>query len=356
MPGDRLSRLADSAMTVLSRVRLVKRRSAPGAVRRDGDRQLPILLRPRGRGTRRCFRVREPPAWVQVPGPAAGPLHHGSRHGHVAVGVQEIGEDVMAPSCEEVVLVGEPLARPEPELAEADLAGVAAPRLPSPARTTAAPRPCRDGRRPRRRMTARTRRCPRPTTRGSRSPGTRCAPASASPTRPPPACCASSAAKASPRSLPRRMTGQDGTEPARPAESKRRACRQAGRVQGLRPDASPSPLPWSRTCCLLGPRRARAQVTASFPASRAPALARPEFRAQRAWFAGLPPPSPSGVVLTAERESAVRARVPSGSGHETGTYPGRNATVGRNPPLLVSRQPGPPLVQGGEPRAQVPGR
>ena len=32
----------------------------------------------------------------------------------------------MAPSCEEVVLVGEPLAGPEPELAEADLTGVAA--------------------------------------------------------------------------------------------------------------------------------------------------------------------------------------------------------------------------------------
>ena len=91
-------------------------------------------------------------------------------------------------------------------------------------------RPRRDGR-PRCAMpgtrpgTGRTRRCsrsrggPPPSTRAStasRSPATRCAPGSASPTRPPPSCCASSApARAAAGNLPRRLT--PAASPRRPA-------------------------------------------------------------------------------------------------------------------------------------------
>jgi hypothetical protein len=120
----------------------------------------------------------------------------------------------------------------------------------SPARRTAVSRPGRGSRRPRL-GTARTRPCsPRPATprpspgpaRTARQPRHAARwPQHLQSGRLRPAAPAPQRRQAPDRSLPRRMTGQDGTGPARPAESKRRAGPQAGRAQGLR-TASPSPL------------------------------------------------------------------------------------------------------------------
>ena len=58
----------------------------------------------------------------RLPGPArAGGVAAARRAGQ-----DLLHPDVMPPPGEEVVLVGEPLAAPQPELAESDLAGVAA--------------------------------------------------------------------------------------------------------------------------------------------------------------------------------------------------------------------------------------
>jgi hypothetical protein len=169
---------------------------------------------------------------------------------------------------------------------------------------------------------------PRPSTDGS-SAETRCALASASPIRPPPACCASSAAKASARPEPPTPHDRPGRHRAGPPGRKQAARRPASRPRTGTPD-----------------RFAVAAMSLT-------ALAGPGFCAQRAWFAGLPPPSPSGAVLTAERGSAVRAGCRPLRPRDW-NVPGQERYGQQEPAALGSRQLGPPLAQGVEPRAQVP--